>query len=434
MSNAVTISGSNYTVTGTVKNQKNVGVLNLQVLAYDKDPVGEDDFLGIANTDSSGTFSIKFNSSSFSWALDRSPDLYFIVNDGGFELLSTKEHYIKNATAATPAINLEVNLSEDKLRQSINDVPVDGWVGGFKPANLNDYPVLDNMANIKELERQQKVLWPEFSWESEPGEDDPKRCFQMFAPDISRIGYTNEGRVYSIICPQQGTVAPNLGSMNVEITVTGNRGWVDEDDRTMSADMGVIGKIWFAPSSHQNEFVKKIREDFHKEGLKFPFSKEHAIEVSTFKPGFPDQPLFPLSPGISDPKVFEIPDFAKHEEISWTHGHLSVEIGPVIKTGIEKVDKFNQMVVDIFNMGSGNMLKHGNTLTWNVWFTAPEHVDQQEWHDHAHKWRTSIDADYGAPDGPGTVARYFDGSPFKPLKAFFDEELLKIGAFIKGHL
>src|ERR1700744_3292490 len=93
-----------------------------------------------------------------------------------------------------------------------SDIPP-GWVGGFagsNPAfaypapNLSSLPMLDNMANIDLLERQQAVKWPEFSWETVPG-DPPPRCFQMFAPDISRLGYTDTGRVYSIICPQQGT-------------------------------------------------------------------------------------------------------------------------------------------------------------------------------------------------------------------------------------
>lgn len=88
--------------------------------------------------------------------------------------------------------------------------------------------MLQNMDNIDKLQRQQKVLWPEFSWQSEPAQADKKRCFQMFAPDISRIGYTNEGRVYSIICPQQGIRIKDILCLNVEVTVTGQRGWVDQ--------------------------------------------------------------------------------------------------------------------------------------------------------------------------------------------------------------
>lgn len=435
MSNAVTISGSTYTVTGTIKNQaNNEGILNLQVIAHDKDVIGEDDFLGIGVTNAEGVFSISFDSDRFSWLLDRSPDLYFIVEDGGFELLNTKDNVIQNADASTPDINLEVDLSEDKLRQNINETAVPGWVGGFKPEDLSQYPMLDNLANIPLLQRQQKVLWPEFSWESEPGAADTKRCYQMFAPDISRLGYTNEGRVYSIICPQQGACAPNIGSMNVEVTVTGNRGWADETNRTLAADMSVVGKIWFSPSANKsdNEILKKVREDFRQNDLPFPSTKEHAIVIRTFKPGFPDQIEFPLSPGSSTD--FPIPEFAKHEGISWTHGHLGVQIGAIEKTGIKKVDAFNQVILDIFNLAAGNMLQEGNILTWNVWFTAPELVDQEEWANHAEKWRLSLNSDHGSPEGPGTTARHFDGTPFKPLEAFFDEELLKIGSFIKEHL
>jgi hypothetical protein len=66
--------------------------------------------------------------------------------------------------------------------------------------------MLNNVANIDLLQRQWPVEWPEFSWETQKGQPDPKRCFQMFAPYISRLGYTDKGRVYSIICPQQGCV------------------------------------------------------------------------------------------------------------------------------------------------------------------------------------------------------------------------------------
>ena len=41
--------------------------------------------------------------------------------------------------------------------------------------------MLANMDNIDKLQRQQGVEWPEFSWETEKGQADPKRCFQMFA-------------------------------------------------------------------------------------------------------------------------------------------------------------------------------------------------------------------------------------------------------------
>lgn len=435
MSNSVTISGSTYTITGTVKNKaNNAGVLDLQVLAYDKDPIGKDDFLGLGVTNSAGEFSISFDNDKFSWLIiDRLPDLYFVVEDGGFELLKTDDNVIENATEATPPINLQVDLSDDKLRKLIHQTAVPGWVGGFKPDDISVFPMLDNMANIDKLQRQQKVLWPEFSWNSEPdATGDKKRCFQMFAPDISRLGYTNEGRVYSIICPQQGTYAPNIGAMNVEVTVTGNRGWADEKERTLKADMSVVGKIWFSPSANENPLLKRIMGHFNKHNLPFPSNKDNAIVIRTFDPGHPDKVEFRLNTGVT--KDFTLPEFAQHEEISWTKGNLSVQIGAIKKRNIKKVDDFNQMVLDIFNMAAGNMLKEGNILTWNVWFTAPELVDQKEWEDHAEKWRLSIDSDHGSPEGPGTVPRYFDGTPFKPLEELAKDELPKIMAFIGEHL
>jgi len=249
---------------------------------------------------------------------------------------------------------------------------------------------------------------------------------------ISWHSCCNEGKVYSIICPQQGFCSPNLGSMNVEVTVTGNRGWANESNKELAADMSVVGKIWFSPSATKNKLVKEFWDYFEAEKLPFPSSKANAIIVETFKPGEPDQVLFPLTIGSSTD--FPIPAFAKHEGVSWTLGHLGVEIGPIRKTGVEKVDKFNQFIMDIFNVASGNMLKEGNTLTWNVWFTAPELVDTQEWADHAERWRTSINADHGSPEGPGTVARHFDGSPFLPLKELIEAELPNILNFRKNHL
>ena len=316
-------------------------------------------------------------------------------------------------------------------RMSYNETPAPGWVGGFAQSNpefaypsaeqpqtdpprpnLTSLPVLDNLDNIDLLQRQQKVMWPEFSWETEPG-DPESRCFQMFSPDISRLGYTNEGRVYSIICPQQGVTSPHFGSMNVEVTVTGQRGWADETAKDLAADMSVVGTIWFSPSAHQNPIVKLLWNKFADSKLPFPSDKANAIKVKTFRPGNPEQPLFPLLRG--ETTAFAIPEFARHEDEAWTVAHLGVEIGKPKKTGFTMVDDFNEMIMNVFNLASGNMLKAGNILTWNVWFTAPELVDTEEWAGHAEKWRRSINADHGSPTGPGTDPRYFDGTPYEPF-------------------
>lgn len=446
MSSSIIISGTRYTVKGTVTNEhahegEEKGVLDLHVSVYDKDFLNKDDYLGIGVTDATGAFSVSFDASQFKNFIDRKPDLYFIVEDGGLELLNTKDDVIKDADESTPPINLEVSILNDQLREEISKEPAPGWVGGFakdfpypNPTiefDRHDITIMGNMENIDKLDRQQKVLWPEFSWESAPGETDPKRCYQMFAPDISRLGYTNDGRVYSIICPQQGFSSPSLGNINVEVTVTGCRGWANEDNRELAADMGVVGKIWFSPSAHENKLVQLLLSHFNKEGLPFPGNKENAIVIETFNPNIPGEHYFPLTKGPST--GFPIPNFAQHPGISWTMGHLGVRIGSIIKKNNEKVDKFNQLILDIFNIASGNMLKKDNILTWNVWFTAPQLVDRDEWQDHADKWRESIDADHGSPDGPSAIARHFDGSPFKPLNELLKEEMGHILSFIKDH-
>lgn len=324
-----------------------------------------------------------------------------------------------------------------------NTTPIPGWVGGFAQSNpdfaypepnLTSLPMPDNMFNIDRLQRQQKVLWPEFSWETEPGEEDPKRCYQMFAPDISRLGYTDTGRVYSIICPQQGVKLGNLGTMNVEVTVTGTRGWVDESDKQVAAEMGVVGKVWFSPSACNNLLVKLLWKHFNHLKLPFPSKKSQAITITTSVVGDPEQPIFPLVQGQTPSSQFPIPEFAKHEQEAWSVAHLNVQIGSIIKTGYSMVDKFNQLIIDIFNLGSGNMLLKDNILSWNVWFTAPELVDQDEWARHAWLWRESIDADHQQPGSPGTggtEAKYYNGEPFKPLQELKELEEQKLKAFLQ---
>lgn len=185
-----------------------------------------------------------------------------------------------------------------------NQIPP-GWVGGFAASNpafaypdpdLSSLPMLRNMANIANLRRQQAVLWPEFSWESDPGHPD-SRCYQMFAPDISRLGYDDQGRVWSIICPQQGVSTASLGTLNVEVSVTGQRGWADEPAKSLAADMTVTGQIWFSPGAKQNSLVKWLWNEFVAADHPFPHDKAHAILVSTFDPGNPQEPIFPLREG-----------------------------------------------------------------------------------------------------------------------------------------
>jgi hypothetical protein len=320
------------------------------------------------------------------------------------------------------------------------DLVPPGWVGGFAESNpafaypnpdLSSLEMLGNMDNINLLQRQQGVEWPEFSWETQKGQPDPKRCFQMFAPYISRLGYTDTGRVYSIICPQQGVCHPKIGCMNVEVTVTGQRGWVNETTKEVAADMSIQAQIWFSPFADENPIYQILFNALKGSGLPFPADKDHSIKVTANKSGDPNQPIFPVRRGQSD--LFKSPAFAIHDE-AWAVANVEVEIGPIKKTDNALVDDFNQLVMDIFNLAAGNMLQPGNLLSWNVWFTAPKLVDQEEWRTHAERWRKSIDEGHGSPDGPGTIARYFDGTPFNPVEALIEEKVLEIMHWIWEHL
>jgi len=311
--------------------------------------------------------------------------------------------------------------SQDPSSQDSN-IP-SGWLGGFAQSNpafaypdpdLTSLPMLDNMANIHRIKRQQRIFWPEFSWETVKGHPE-SRCFQRFAHDISSIGYDNAGRIWSIICPQQGACVHNIGCMNVEVTVTGQRGWVDETTKTLAADMTVEAKVWFSPSSHQNWLVRQAWDLFEKESLPFPSTKKHAIQVATHKMGHPEQPIFTIRDGQSN--LFKAPEFAQHLDKAWTVGNIAVEIGDVIPTHHPTVDTFNQKIIDVFNIGSGNMLQAGNVLSWNLWFTPPQLVSEALWRSHAERWRKSIDAEHGSPTGSvSSPARYENGTLFKPRK------------------
>jgi hypothetical protein len=48
------------------------------------------------------------------------------------------------------------------------------------------------------------------------------RVYQTLAKYISRLGYDNAGRVWSIICPQFG-LRTDVANFNMEVTVTGKK-------------------------------------------------------------------------------------------------------------------------------------------------------------------------------------------------------------------
>jgi len=321
-----------------------------------------------------------------------------------------------------------------------NKVPAPGWKGGFLAqhpemnypnVNLDALSLTGNLDNIGKITRQQRALWPEFSWETQKDQPNPKRCYQMFAPDISRVGYDDIGQSWSIICPQQGTFIQGLGAMNVEVTVTGQKGWVDETNKSMAVDMIVKPKIWFSPSAKQSPTVRLLWALFDLQALDFPSEKSRAIQINTFKTAQQTQRIISIRDGLFMPDTN--PSFTDHSQESWSHANVEVEIGPIDVNPHPVVDEFNHLVMNAFNLASGNMLQIGNTLAWNVWFDAPSLVDENEWRYHADKWRKSIDADHGSPDGNGTAPRYADGQPFNVEQELIAEAVQDIINFLKKY-
>ena len=322
--------------------------------------------------------------------------------------------------------------------------PAPGWVGGFSSSNpkfaypdpdLSSLPMLHNMANIPLLKRQLDVLWPEFSWPTVL-KDENSRCYQKFAPDISRAGYDDAGRIYSIICPQQGSWSPTFGDLNIEVTVNTQRGWVNEsaadlDYDLVAADMTVTGQIWFGPAAKYKRWYNFLKFVFAIENLPFPLDKAHAIQVDLHHVDKPHEPTINVRSGINGD--FRNPDFAMHEDEAWAVANVQVEIGEIATRNNVMVDDFNALIMDIFNLASGNLLYPGNILTWNVWLNAPTIVDQAEWKAHAEVWRHSIDTGHGSPDGPGTRPRYFNGNYFDPFKGLEEKECELIKAFVRKH-
>ncbi len=334
---------------------------------------------------------------------------------------------------------------------SPNHIPAKGWVGGFIEknkdlqykdgvANLSSLDFNCNLQFVEKIERQQRVLWPEFTWLTV--HDDPdSRCFQMFAPDISRAGYDNTGQNWAVICPQQGTYIKGFGTINVEVTVEKQRGWVNEKDKSLAIDMVVKPKIWFSKDAQQSAYGKLFWGAFEVLNLlhHLPISKDQAIRVHTHRTeimkNVKDPEVIFVRDKLYTPKALDhLPSFTLHNSEAWNYANLEVGIGDIATKNDEFVNKFNHLVMDLFNIGSGNLLKKGGVLAWNVWVDAPTKVNQKEWRNHAQYWRDSIDVDHCSPDGNGSKVRYANGTEFSVEQELIQEALDAIWKFIKSHI
>eukprot|EP00588_Corethron_pennatum_P005685 CAMPEP_0194296078 /NCGR_PEP_ID=MMETSP0169-20130528/55129_1 /TAXON_ID=218684 /ORGANISM="Corethron pennatum, Strain L29A3" /LENGTH=364 /DNA_ID=CAMNT_0039045433 /DNA_START=275 /DNA_END=1369 /DNA_ORIENTATION=+ len=323
----------------------------------------------------------------------------------------------------------------------------EGWTGGFSESNpdfaypdvdLTSLEVFTNMANIDKLTRMQRVRHPEFSWQMVPGVPST-RVFTTFAKYISRLGYDDEGRVWSIICPQQG-FGSAIGNLNFEVTVTGNRGWTDEPNRSTGVELSVTGQLWFnAKNKEDGNALFRLLMRFVKNLPDLPFSKSDAIQVSTNTPGDVNQQLFTVRDGM-DP-AYNAPFFKTHwNDGAYANVHLQAQIGAIIPRPGQSLiaTRFNSLFIALLNFGSGNMLGFGNILSWNIWFDAPEIVDQKEWQNHAEKWRDSLNTNLTYPDQEGNQPdggmMYFDGSNANPQRnaRFILDQTEAIWKFIRG--
>jgi len=293
---------------------------------------------------------------------------------------------------------------------------------------LSKLPFLDNMANINKLDKQLLVHWPEFSWLRDQGKPD-SRCFTRFATNISRIGYDNEGRIYSIICPQQGIYSPHYGTLNIEITVTGNRGKVIEAEKEVYAELTVEPKLWFSPGVLDFVPFEIMAALFEKNSVAFPYKKSDAVRVKTFLPGNPDQWALEGCPGL-DPR-FDPPPFTRHDKQAWGVANLALGVGPQFKTGCALFDDFSEMLMGLFNIQSLNLLKPDNVVSWNVWFLDPQAVDHCEWYRHADLWRRSLQTGHGPK---GTPTRDADRKLIPLPDDAFEQEVLLIVDFLVKYL
>jgi len=330
-----------------------------------------------------------------------------------------------------------------------------GWKGGFAQSNpafaypqthpdLSSIPVTTNLENIPKVTRMMKAKWPEFSWEMVPG-NDSTRLFCRFTEYISQYGYDDEGRIWSIICPQQGAPLGRLGEANIEVTVTGVRGYLDEAAKpspSVAAELGVMGQIWLTSSTPILTALLNYMSIFYGSIEEYPIKKAKSIRIQTYEVGNKLQPLFKNDNGVS--KRFISPPFAQHWDEAAAVTNLEVQIGEILKNKSEngkvtkEVDDFNQMILNLVNLSTGNMLYRQNVLAWNIWLTAPEPVNQVEWKNHAAFWRESMDSTHTTPRGlsPQAKPRRFDGSTLEQYYdsvAFDKMELNELKMFMDKH-
>ena len=357
------------------------------------------------------------------------PDLHVLILRDNFTMMSTKigqcRHLCRYNCFRQFRFKPFASFSSSTAEES--PLPLNPWKGGFKDSNpdfspsaakpdLSTIPMTKNLDNIDKITRMQKIKWPEFSWYSKIG-DPSSRVYTTFAQDVSRIGYDDDGRIWSFVCPQRAMVLPlGIGCAFIEVTVTGVRGWVDEDNKSCYADVSVVGNLWLE-GQDGNPLVEALRVLLKKLDpcKEFPFRKDRAVQVYAHQVGKPDTEEWPMVTGM-DPNIFQ-PLSKRHFGEAYSVYNLEVEMGKRIKNKKSPLaNLFDALLLSIFNKASGGILDEGQRVSWNVWPLPPEGVDTDEWQAHADLWYTSMKVKHEYPDGKSILDRdmtYADGTEFK---------------------
>lgn len=309
--------------------------------------------------------------------------------------------------------------------------------GGFNPPSFDilsaDLRQLDWQTNHSDhddsivVQRFMRAQWPEFSWIDSTG----RRVFQKLTSDVSRLGYTNNGLMTHLICPQMGKLTNILGTAQVEVTVTKQRGYIDESklpqpvdhiinsnapnaeqEHWANFDIGVEVNIWFPDvfdrsNSNVNSVVREIislaQSAF---GVTFPQSKQTAVKLGSTD-AVTGNPYLTLKPGRNP--TYEPPDFTLHPEAcAVTYLRAIIDTFPKEPSGMDSSDvdgqfraratyELHKTLFSVFNRMYHNILV--GELTWNINLSCPELVNtdaaRQEWEQHRTLWQQSM----GTPNG-----------------------------------
>jgi hypothetical protein len=113
-----------FTLHGKIISKDKEPLGNLNIYAYDHDPILKpDDFLGSSSTDPDGFFSISFDETKFRgfWEpLDRTPDVYIMVKDSrGNDLLNNAKKKVKSTKRE---IEYHVRIADNTPDPSAADI------------------------------------------------------------------------------------------------------------------------------------------------------------------------------------------------------------------------------------------------------------------------------------------------------------------------